>query len=556
MISLIWNVRGIGGIDTQKQVWYYRNSLKLNVLAILEPMVPLDEFKFCTKFKMEKVVANCANKIWLFSDSNYDIEVLEDNEQFLHCRITSSQLPGPILWTIIYAKCTRAERTVLWEDLRNLNISESPWMVGGDFNIIAAASEREGGAAPNFNAINDFGAFILDCGLNDAGFEGYPFTWKDPGIKQRLDRILVNHDWLDTFLSHKVIHGVSRNSDHKPLIFYSDVAVQHRKSQFRFQDMWFKHPDCLKVIENNWRIPARNSGMKKLWEKLQRLKQFLKWWNKHVFGNIFHKMKEKEEKVAFHELAYHDNPTAENLASFTQASSEFHYLLGVEEAYWKQQAHCNWIIGGDRNTKLFHNMVKRRRLKGKIQSIVQDWVVITKQEELQASAVKHFEHLLSNNISLIEAPALRNIPKIINDDINMELCECPRMEELKAVVFSLNKEASAGPDGYTSRFFQCCWDFIKEDLLDAVADFFAGGTLPIGFSATSIVLIPKVPYPGQWSEFRPISLCNFTHKIITKLINDRLAMVLPLLISENQSGFIKVRLISDNILLLKSWFIL
>ena len=205
MISLIWNVRGIGGNDTQKQVWYYRNSLRLNIFAILEPMIPLDEFRFCTKFKMEKVVANCANKIWLFSDSNYNLEVLEDKEQYLHCRVTSTQLPaGPILWTVIYAKCTRVERKVLWDDLRKLNTSGIPWMVGGDFNIIASVNEREGGAAPNFNAINDFGACILDCGLNDAGFEGLPYTWKGPGIKQRLDRILVNHVWLDTFHSTKL----------------------------------------------------------------------------------------------------------------------------------------------------------------------------------------------------------------------------------------------------------------------------------------------------------------------------------------------------------------
>lgn len=65
------------------------------------------------------------------------------------------------------------------------------------------------------------------------------------------------------------------------------------------------------------------------------------------------------------------------------------------------------------------------------------------------------------------------------------------MNEIKKVFFSLNKEASAGPDGYTAKFFQESWDIIKEDLLEAVLDFFSGSPLPTGITATTLVLIPK-----------------------------------------------------------------
>ncbi|MGS7457466.1 reverse transcriptase domain-containing protein, partial [Mycobacterium tuberculosis] len=52
-----------------------------------------------------------------------------------------------------------------------------------------------------------------------------------------------------------------------------------------------------------------------------------------------------------------------------------------------------------------------------------------------------------------------------------------------------------------------------------------------------------------WKDFRPISLCTFLNKVITKLIGSRLARVLPKLISEYQSGFVAGRIIQDNILL-------
>lgn len=42
---------------------------------------------------------------------------------------------------------------------------------------------------------------------------------------------------------------------------------------------------------------------------------------------------------------------------------------------------------------------------------------------------------------------------------------------------------------------------------------------------------------------------QFLYKIITKMLNDRLSTIISPLISENQSGFVRGRLISDNILL-------
>ncbi|KAL0449351.1 UNVERIFIED_CONTAM: hypothetical protein Slati_1491500 [Sesamum latifolium] len=106
-----------------------------------------------------------------------------------------------------------------------------------------------------------------------------------------------------------------------------------------------------------------------------------------------------------------------------------------------------------------------------------------------------------------------------------------------------------GPDGFNALFYQKCWDIIKDDVFEAVADFLAGAPLPKSFTSTSIILIPKVKTPTSWGEFRPISLCNTTNKILTKLLNDRLKPWLPLLISSNQSGFVPSRLIGDNILL-------
>lgn len=141
------------------------------------------------------------------------------------------------------------------------------------------------------------------------------------------------------------------------------------------------------------------------------------------------------------------------------------------------------------------------------------------------------------------------IPRMVNQEQNNNLIAVPTIEELKEVVFSMNPNSAAGPDGMNGFFFQKCWQIIKHDLLAVIQAFFCGQIIPKSFSHSCIVLLPKVCNPNKITEFRPISLSNFTSKFISKLMSSRLGSILPELVSLNQSGFVKGRNISENIML-------
>ena len=302
---------------------------------------------------------------------------------------------------------------------------------------------------------------------------------------------------------------------------------------------------------NNWNYPTfQSSGLKKFAEKLKRLKQRLIWWNKNVVGNIFAALISKEAEVKQAESDLLQNHNTTNLETFQNLSTEFDILLDMEEQFWKQKARCRWILEGDRNTKLFHSMVQRKKSRLRINSISDQGTLLTDPADIQESLIKYFKDTLSGDSPIPGfAEALPIIPTLVTPDMNAQLESLPSLEEIKAVVFDLNKDAAAGPDGYTSHFYHVCWDIIKQDLQEAIHSFFQGEPLPLSYTCTNIALIPKVESPSTWSEYRPISLCNNSIKIITKVMNDKLAPFLPDLISGNQSGFVKGKAIADNILL-------
>lgn len=73
--------------------------------------------------------------------------------------------------------------------------------------------------------------------------------------------------------------------------------------------------------------------------------------------------------------------------------------------------------------------------------------------------------------------------------------------------------------------------------------------MPVDWNNTTVVLIPKVKNPERLKDLRPISLCNVLYKLISKVLTDKLKIVLPDIIAPNQSAFVPGRLIMDNIIL-------
>lgn len=73
-----------------------------------------------------------------------------------------------------------------------------------------------------------------------------------------------------------------------------------------------------------------------------------------------------------------------------------------------------------------------------------------------------------------------------------------------------------------------------------MAEFFAWGTLPKSWTSTMIIVVPKIENAPSFNDLRHVSLCNFSRKIISKLLMVRLALIVLVLFLLNKVGLSKV----------------
>ncbi|KAL0423432.1 UNVERIFIED_CONTAM: putative ribonuclease H protein [Sesamum radiatum] len=136
----------------------------------------------------------------------------------------------------------------------------------------------------------------------------------------------------------------------------------------------------------------------------------------------------------------------------------------------------------------------------------------------------------------------------------VRLVQSVTREEIKDAFFDIAEDKAPGPDGYSSGFYKAAWPVIGEEMIKAILEFFTTGRLLKQVNTTILALIPKVRAPSTVSDFRPISCCNVLYKVITKIIVQRLRLVLDKLISPSQNAFVPGRSIGDNILLAQELF--
>lgn len=204
----------------------------------------------------------------------------------------------------------------------------------------------------------------------------------------------------------------------------------------------------------------------------------------------------------------------------------------------------------------FHRVAQSNASRNAIRSLTNSaGEVLTNAEDIKAEAARHFRDFLQHeSTDYVEAP-----PDYLSDlldyrlpsEQSASLISPVSCAEIRTALFSLPSGKASGPDGYTKEFYVAAWSVIGQDFATAVQSFFLYGSMPKSVNATLLALIPKSTdlAAATITDFRPVACCNMLYKVISKILANRLKLILPDFIEPNQSAFVKGRLLLENGLL-------
>jgi hypothetical protein len=169
--------------------------------------------------------------------------------------------------------------------------------------------------------------------------------------------------------------------------------------------------------------------------------------------------------------------------------------------------------------------------------------------EMENMTSAFFQNLYTKDDYVATDGVTNLVNAVVTDAMNEALCATYTEKEISDALFQIGPLKAPGPDGFPARFLQRNWGLLKDEVVAAVQLFFESGIMPSEVNDTAIVMIPKKNEPQELKDFRPISLCNVTYKVVSKCIANRLRLILDEIIAPTQSAFIPGRLITDNALM-------
>ena len=119
---------------------------------------------------------------------------------------------------------------------------------------------------------------------------------------------------------------------------------------------------------------------------------------------------------------------------------------------------------GDRNTIIFHALIKQRGARNKITQLLDvNGNIVEDEEGLVSIVTSYFRQIFETSNPEDIEEALSEVSTTITGSINADLTAPVTEWEVKLALFAVHREKVLGPDGMTTLFYKIFWDILKDD---------------------------------------------------------------------------------------------
>ena len=447
----------------------------------------------------------------------------------------------------------------------NLQLAESPFILGGDFNTcLNPILDKEGGKIEVKSKYTEKLQFMLDdYNIFDTWRTLNPnskrFTWRQnhPIIQSRLDYFFASGELFYNIKDIKIKPSIK--TDHSLL----EIKLTFGNEQKRGPGFWKFNSallrdevyiDMIREWIEQYKVQYAeldNHGLK--WDVIKTEIRRITIDYSKTQAKI-RRMVENDLNDQYQEAAkvFEYNNSATNLEHLENIKEQIETINAMKTSGAHIRSKAQHIEQNEKGTAYFLNVEKRNYNMKHIKKLnITDTEVISNPKEILNEEQKFYEQLYTKSKNIdkkyYNTFLNNNIPKL--KDTDKLICEKTiSIDECAKALKSLKNGKSPGSDGFPPEFYKMFWKNINTLVYGSLLYAINNNILSIEQRRGVLKLIlKKYKNPCFKKNWRPISLLNSDYKIFAQMFAIRLQEVLPEIISEYQNGYIKGRFIGYNI---------
>jgi len=426
-------------------------------------------------------------------------------------------------------------------------------IVSGDFNLTFKDTETKNRERTDQekNIVRAVEVHRERADLRDTWEARHEFTWRRANTDSfsTIDRILYSFESLQLISAQ--VSWAYGFSDHAAVIVEAKWSLEGRSARSRLTRLdpsLAKHPIYGPQIVRKVEVMMR--GAPPDWDPCKTL-EFLKVAIRSTVEKLQaeRKSKEKTEEEMINEEL---DSALECLAKGNSRDGLVEYIedirirkaILIEEKGTRlaEKLGTKWYNEGEKSNRYFMRLLKRSMPDDFAAITTDDGTIITDQKDIENEIVTFYKNLYENEYEIEnDQEVCDDFLKYINPVSDMtenEVVAPIGTEELRKTLHTC-KDSAPGPDIIPYSIIGLLWSTYAPILLSAWAYSLEKGELPPSHKNSYLKLIPKAGKDLiKLTNWRPITLSNCDHKLITKVYANRMTEKLADKLKERQTAYV------------------